>query len=406
MSTRFARVSASVRRALESSIARRRESRCLASAVRGLDVENELIVDVERANERERARRAMLKDATTRSRMREMMVFDRDVVRAHRDRAAFLQGEAVKSAPGRVPDVLLDELARRLLDRLRDIKRRFKRVIILGGASEAIMRRLLGERDDVEKIVVVDLSRDMLDFVARAVGDNPRRRDGTEVDVVYVQGDEENLPIRDGSVDAVISCLGLHWVNDLPGAMTSAAQALVPDGLFLSCIFGGNTLQELRAACALAETKYEGGVSARVSPLAHVRDCGSLLGRAELTLPAVDVDIVNVCYASPHELVEHLRAMGETNANIMRRSFLPRTTAAATSALYSEKFPAPPSDSSRTSDSASDARSASPPNPIEATYEIMYMTGWRPHASQQLPKARGSATVSLKDLQDALEPSP
>ncbi|CEF99628.1 unnamed product [Ostreococcus tauri] len=81
--------------------------------------------------------------------MREMMVFDRDVVRAHRDRAAFLQGEAVKSAPGRVPDVLLDELARRLLDRLRDIKRRFKRVIVLGGASEAIMRRLLGERDDV-----------------------------------------------------------------------------------------------------------------------------------------------------------------------------------------------------------------------------------------------------------------
>ncbi|CEG02113.1 Methyltransferase type 11 [Ostreococcus tauri] len=402
MSTRFARVSASVRRALESSIARRRESRCLASAVRGLDVENELIVDVERANERERARRAMLKDATTRSRMREMMVFDRDVVRAHRDRAAFLQGEAVKSAPGRVPDVLLDELARRLLDRLRDIKRRFKRVIVLGGASEAIMRRLLGERDDVEKIVVVDLSRDMLDF---PFGPGPPEL-GTEVDVVYVQGDEENLPIRDGSVDAVISCLGLHWVNDLPGAMTSAAQALVPDGLFLSCIFGGNTLQELRAACALAETKYEGGVSARVSPLAHVRDCGSLLGRAELTLPAVDVDIVNVCYGSPHELVEHLRAMGETNANIMRRSFLPRTTAAATSALYSEKFPAPPSDSSRTSDSASDARSASPPNPIEATYEIMYMTGWRPHASQQLPKARGSATVSLKDLQDALEPSP
>lgn len=193
MSTRFARVSASVRRALESSIARRRESRCLASAVRGLDVENELIVDVERANERERARRAMLKDATTRSRMREMMVFDRDVVRAHRDRAAFLQGEAVKSAPGRVPDVLLDELARRLLDRLRDIKRRFKRVIVLGGASEAIMRRLLGERDDVEKIVVVDLSRDMLDFVARAVGDNPRRRDGTEVDVVYVQGDRKSV---------------------------------------------------------------------------------------------------------------------------------------------------------------------------------------------------------------------
>jgi NADH dehydrogenase [ubiquinone] 1 alpha subcomplex assembly factor 5 len=112
------------------------------------------------------------------------------------------------------------------------------------------------------------------------------------------------------SVDAVISCLGLHWVNDLPGAMSSAAATLVPDGLFLSSIFGGNTLQELPVACALAETEHEGGVSARVSPLAHVRDCGSLLGRANLSLLAVDLDIVTMGYGSPEKLVETLRATG------------------------------------------------------------------------------------------------
>ena len=82
-------------------------------------------------------------------------------------------------------------------------------------------------------------------------------------------------------------------------------------------------------ACALAETEHEGGVSPRVSPLAHVRDCGSLLGRANLTLPAVDVDIVTVGYASPDELVEHLRAMAETNSGLMRRHLLPRATARA-----------------------------------------------------------------------------
>ena len=286
--------------------------------------EKDGVVDVEGAKARARARAEMLKDEELASKVRAMMVFDRDVVRAHRDRAAYLQNEALKRRPERAPDGLLDELARRLLDRLFDIKRGFKRVVVLGGASEAITRRLLAERDDVEKIVVVDLSQDMLNFVERRIGAEPRRRDGAPVEVLYVQGDEENLPIQENSVDAVISCLGLHWVNDLPGAMSRAAAALVPDGLFLSCIFGGNTLQELRVACALAETEHEGGVSPRVSPLAHVRDCGSLLGRANLTLPAVDVDIVTVGYASPDELVEHLRAMAETNSCLLYTSPSPR----------------------------------------------------------------------------------
>ena len=357
------------------------------------------IVDVEGALARARARSKALEDANTAANVRAMTIFDRDVVRAHRDRSAFLQGEALKSSSGRAPDGLLDELARRLLDRLRDIKRDFRRVVVLGGACEAITRRLLLERDDVEKIVVVDLSQDMLNFVARVVGDSPTRKDGAPVEIIYVQGDEENLPIRGDSVDAVVSCLGLHWVNDLPGAMSSAAAALVPDGLFLSCIFGGNTLQELRVACALAETEHDGGVSARVSPLAHVRDCGSLLGRANLTLPAVDVDIVNVGYSSPEKLVEHLRVMGETNAGVMRRKFLPRVTAAAASTIYSNKFPASTSGEAAKRVDGADAATRSRSTPVEATFEVLYMTGWRSHSSQQTAKSRGSATVSLRDLE-------
>lgn len=345
------------------------------------------IVDVKRAEARANARSEALRDGQIAERVRAMMVFDRNLVKAHRDRAAFLQERALKTRPEQPPDALLDELARRLLDRLRDIKRDFKRIVVLGGACEAITRRLLAERKDVETIVVVDLSKDMLDFVQRSVKDTPQRSDGTRVEVIYVQGDEENLPIKEQSVDAIVSCLGMHWVNDLPGAMSSARNALVPDGLFLSCIFGGNTLQELRVACALAETEQEGGVSARVSPLAHVRDCGSLLGQAELSLPAVDVDIVTMGYSSPTELVDHLRTMAETNAGINRRPFLPRGTAIAATTMYEKSFPLSDSDNQG----------------IEATYEVLYMTGWRAHASQQAAMARGSATVSLSDLQKHLD---
>jgi len=146
----------------------------------------------------------------------------------------------------------------------------------------------------------------------------------------------------------------------------------------------------MRVACARAETEREGGVSARVSPLAHVRDCGSLLGRAELTVPAVDVDIITMGYGSPKEVVEHLRVMAETNAGINRRAFLPRDTAKTASKIYESSFP---------------ITAGSGETGVEATYEVLYMTGWRAHQSQQVAKARGSATVSLEDLQKHLETS-
>lgn len=56
------------------------------------------------------------------------------------------------------------------------------------------------------------------------------------------------------------------------GALAQARRALKPDGLLLAAMLGGETLQELRIACSLAEQEREGGVSSRVSPLAQVRD--------------------------------------------------------------------------------------------------------------------------------------
>ena len=113
-----------------------------------------------------------------------------------------------------------------------------------------------------------------------------------------------------------------------------------PRRLFLSAIFGGDTLTELRIACALAETENEGGVSARVSPLAHVRDAGNLLGRAGLQLPAVDIDTLTLNYKTPMDLVEHLRMMGEQNAVIERRQTIKRSTMELANQKYVENFSA------------------------------------------------------------------
>ena len=160
-------------------------------------------------------------------------------------------------------------------------------------------------------------------------------------------------------------------------------------------------MTELRIACALAETENEGGVSARVSPLAHVRDAGNLLGRAGLQLPAVDVDTLTLNYKTPMDLVEHLRMMGEQNAVIERRQSIKRSTMQLANQKYVENFSAL---------SPSHKGSASMPKPstasqggISATFQILYMTGWSPSDTQQKAKERGSATVSLGDLKSALE---
>jgi NADH dehydrogenase [ubiquinone] 1 alpha subcomplex assembly factor 5 len=100
----------------------------------------------------------------------------------------------------------------------------------------------------------MDLSQAMLDRTAAALDtppttpdseSNPSEQPSTSgrPEVHYVVGDEELLPFKEESLDLVISSLGLHWVNDLPGAMIQARRALKPDGLFLAAMFGGETLK-------------------------------------------------------------------------------------------------------------------------------------------------------------------
>ncbi|KAL5982877.1 hypothetical protein ACLOJK_016955 [Asimina triloba] len=156
--------------------------------------------------------------------------------------------------------------------------------------------------------------------------------------------------------------------------------ALKPDGLFLAAILGGETLKELRIACTIAQMEREGGISPRISPLAQVRDAGNLLTRAGFTLPGVDVDEYTVRYNNALELIEHLRAMGETNALLQRNNILKKDTALATAAVYQSMF-------------------ATDDGTVPATFQVIYMTGWREHSSQQKAKRRGSATISFQDVQ-------
>ena len=176
-------------------------------------------------------------------------------------------------------------------------------------------------------------------------------------------------------------------MNDLPGTLVQIRRALKPDGLFIGAMLGGDTLHELRGAFAEAETVQDGGVSPRVAPFADIRDLGSLLQRAGLALPVADLDRVVVTYPTPLHLLQDLRGMGETNCLVeRRRTPLRRSTLNAMCAQYSARW------------AGADGR-------IPATFDVIYLTGWAPHASQQQPLPPGSAKARLADALGAEERS-
>lgn len=191
--------------------------------------------------------------------------------------------------------------------------------------------------------------------------------------------DVETLPFAPESFDLAVSAFALQSVNDLPGVLIQLRRALAPDGLLLACMLGGQSLHELRTVFAMAEEEISGGVSPRVAPFADLRDMGGLLQRAGFALPVTDVDIITVRYKNLFALMADLRAMGATNTLASRsRKPLRRAVVLRAAQLYQDMF------------ADADGR-------IRATFEIVWLSGWAPHESQQKPLAPGSAKMRLAD---------
>ncbi|MGF1631669.1 MAG: methyltransferase domain-containing protein [Kiloniellaceae bacterium] len=291
-------------------------------------------------------------------------IFDRRVLRHHRDRAAAgIAGH----------DFLIREVAERLLDRLEDIRRRFPLALDLG-CHHGVVAQLLGGRGGVETLVQADISPAMTRLAATRGG-------------AFLTADEEALPFAEASLDLVLSVLSLHWVNDLPGSLLQIGRALKPDGLLLAAMIGGDSLKELREALMRAEMEIEGGVSPRVSPLADLRDMGGLLQRAGFALPVADLDSVTVTYPSALALMRDLRGMGETGCDRnRRRGMTRRATLLRAAAIYEETY-------------------ADAAGRIPATFEVLYLTGWAPHSAQPRALRPGSARARLAEALDSAEQS-
>ena len=192
--------------------------------------------------------------------------------------------------------------------------------------------------------------------------------------------DAEELDLTPGAHDLVIHALALHWANDPVGQIIQCRRALRPDGLFLAAMFGGQTLHQLRAALAEAESTVSGGLSPRVAPMGEIRDLGALLQRAGLALPVADTVPLTVTYPTPLDLMRDLRAMGETNALDARmRQPTRRAVIDSAAKIYVDSY------------GTADGR-------IPAMFEMIFLTGWAPDDSQPKPLRPGSAKARLAEV--------
>ncbi|MEQ1651418.1 MAG: methyltransferase domain-containing protein [Hyphomicrobium sp.] len=280
-------------------------------------------------------------------------IFDRDLLRQRRNRHA---GTAAAH------DFLLTRVAEDFADRLSIVRRDFPFAVNIGAYHGAVSRYL---RNNARIGTMAD-SESAPGLLAQC--DGPR-----------ILTDDEALPFAEASLDLAVSALSLQLVNDVPGVLAQMRRALKPDGLLLAAVLGGETLKELREAWLAAESEVTGGASPRIAPFADVREFGALLQRAGFALPVADSDVVRVTYETPFALMRELQRMGASNMLVERRRVpVTRRLLMRAGEIYSERF-------------------ALPDGRIPATFEIITLTAWVPHESQQKPLKPGTAKMRLSE---------
>jgi SAM-dependent methyltransferase len=288
-------------------------------------------------------------------------LFDRALLRRRRARFA---GEMGKH------EALLAHVAAEIADRISAILRDFPLALDLG-AYHGLLGRAIAALPSVGEMIYAE------SVPALAALCPPPA----------VVCDEELLPFKEESLALVVSGLALHRVNDLPGALIQIRRTLRPDGLLMAAALGSRSLYELRQALIEAEAELHGGASPRIAPFADVREYGALLQRAGFALPVTDAEMLTVTYPSPRDLMREIRALGGGNVMAARRKTpLPRGTLERAEEIYRE-------------------RHRTPEGKIAASFEIVYLMGWAPHASQQKPLKPGSAKLRLADALHTIEHS-
>lgn len=209
------------------------------------------------------------------------LLFDNALRALRRDRAARTGPELF----------LLERTFDDCLDRLALVQRRFAKALLIG----------CPDRHWPDRLAPIAASIDVADpglLFAKAAS-------GTQVV-------EDQWAPAVAAFDLVVAIGTLDTVNDLPGALRAVRRSLLPDGLFIGAMSGGETLPRLRGAMRAAD-EASGEALPHVHPRIEASALAPLLSASGFNMPVVDVDRVQVAYPAFDRLVSDLRLMAATN---------------------------------------------------------------------------------------------
>lgn len=236
-------------------------------------------------------------------------------------------------------------------------------------AAKFARARSRGQRGDAADFLTRTIAGDMverLEFMraeprqSLVIGDTtntivPWLSDRGGVGKVGLLGEfEEEEPGPPAAFDLVTHLMGLGHVNDLPGALIHARNALSDGGLFLAAFPGAGSQPVLRELALVADGERP---AARMHPLVDNQAATALLQRAGFARQVVDSYPIRVRWPSLKKMIEDLRDHGLTRALASPAPPLTRTGWQRAEAMFDEL---------REDDGK-----------VVETFEILTLTGWR-----------------------------
>lgn len=275
------------------------------------------------------------------------IVFDKKLRIKHLDACAL-------NEDAHVYDYLRDHVAKDMCDRIDDLSSPFKRDILnIGSCSGLVIKNLNADR--VNSLIQTDISENNIKRCKRLTNMLPPK-----FPVDYINCDEEKLPFKNKSIDLAMSCLTLHWVNDLMACFRQIHNILKEDCPFMGAMFGGDTLYELRSSLQLAELERLSGFSSHVAPKTTGQDIARLLQANGFQMITVDIAELRIHYPSIYELMFDLQGMGESNKSLIGNKHLYRDILQATAAVYQTMY-----------------GQSNLENGVPATFQIIHFIGWK-----------------------------
>lgn len=199
-------------------------------------------------------------------------------------------------------DMLYREIADRLLEHLDWVRITPERILDLG-AGTGYITQLLKKRYPYAQIIPIDFSTQMLQQFKNAT-------------FLSICADAEKLPLKDVSIDLIISGLMLPWCENIVAVFRQMYRVLKPGGLLLFSTFGPDTLGELRASWAAVDDMPH------VHLFFDLHDVGDALVQARFSDPVIQTEWLTFMYEDVKKLLGDLKKSGATNILLERRTTL------------------------------------------------------------------------------------